>query len=181
MKTADFDYNLPPEKIAQTPVEPRHASRLLVLERSSGKIEHARFWEIGNFLDPGDLLVINQTRVIPARMYALKDTGGKIEILLINKNAENIWEVLVGGKRMEAGKRFSIIGGPQGEILEALDGSRRLVQFDKPIELFFKTAGHVPTPPYIHETLLDGERYQTVYANVPGSAAAPTAGLHFTQ
>ena len=181
MKTSDFDYTLPPEMIAQTPVEPRHAARLLVLERRTGKMEHTRFREIGSYLEPGDLLVVNQTRVIPARMYARKSSGGKIEVLLLNKKGETTWEVLVGGKRMDAGKSFSVIGGPQGTILEVLEGSRRMVQFDEQIEPFLNTAGHVPLPPYIHETLQDRERYQTVYAAMPGSAAAPTAGLHFTR
>lgn len=180
MKTSDFDYNLPVERIAQTPIEPRHASRLLALQRSSGTLEHATFWELDRFLKPGDLLVINQTRVIPARIFGRKSSGGRVELLLLRRVDATVWEALAGGKRMLAGKRITIEGGPQAEIIEVLDGSRRLVRFDEPIEPFLPVIGQMPLPPYIHERLDDPERYQTVYATQSGSAAAPTAGLHFT-
>jgi S-adenosylmethionine:tRNA ribosyltransferase-isomerase len=180
MKTSDFDYYLPPERIAQTPVEPRHASRLLVLHREQDTLEHATFWDIGNYLNPGDLLVINQTRVIPARLYAHKPTGGKVEILLLRRVNDDIWEALVGGKKLLAGQRVQVDNGPQVEVVEALEGSRRLVRFAQPIEPFLPNVGQVPLPPYIHTPLSDPERYQTVYARDTGSAAAPTAGLHFT-
>lgn len=180
MKTSDFDYNLPVERIAQTPIEPRHASRLLALQRSSGTLEHATFWELDRFLKPGDLLVINQTRVIPARIFGRKSSGGRVELLLLRRVDATVWEALAGGKRMLAGKRITIEGGPQAEIIEVLDGSRRLVRFDEPIEPYLPVIGQMPLPPYIHERLDDPERYQTVYATQSGSAAAPTAGLHFT-
>jgi S-adenosylmethionine:tRNA ribosyltransferase-isomerase len=180
MKTTDFEYHLPPERIAQTPVEPRHASRLLVLDRSKPELEHRRFLDLGEYLRPGDLLVINRTRVIPARIFANKDTGGRVEILLLRRQDELTWEALVGGKRMNAGKGFQVENGPSGMVTVDLEGSRRLVRFDMPIETSLNQAGQMPLPPYIHERLSDPERYQTVYAQTPGSAAAPTAGLHFT-
>ena len=180
MKTSDFDYDLPPEFIAQTPIEPRDSSRLLVLKRDAGTLEHRIFGEIGQYMRPGDLLVLNQTRVIPARIYARKLTGGRVELLLLRREDDLTWETLVGGKGLEAGKRVEVEDGPAAEIVEALDGSRRRVRFSEPIEPYFPRVGHVPLPPYIHAPLKDPERYQTVYAHDPGSAAAPTAGLHFT-
>ncbi len=180
MKTSDFDYHLPEDRIAQTPVEPRHASRLLVLDRESGAVQHTTFWHIGEYLRPGDLLVINQTRVIPARLSALKDTGGRVEVLLLRRVDLLTWEALVGGKRMKTGRQLTIAGGPKAEVVAELGGSRRLVRFAEPVEPYLAQAGQMPLPPYIHERLDDPERYQTVYARQPGSAAAPTAGLHFT-
>jgi S-adenosylmethionine:tRNA ribosyltransferase-isomerase len=180
MKTSDFDYFLPPDRIAQTPIEPRHASRLLVLRRNNPELEHTRFWNVGEFLSPGDLLVINQTRVIPARIFAHKPTGGKVEILLLKRVDAVTWEALVGGKGLVAGRFLQVENGPQAEISEVLEGSRRLVRFAEPVEPFLVKAGQMPLPPYIHTPLSDPERYQTVYATQPGSAAAPTAGLHFT-
>ena len=181
MKTSDFDYELPPERIAQTPVEPRHASRLLVLDRASGSLEHSTFWEIGEFLDPGDLLVINRTRVIPARIFARKlPGGGRVEILLLRRIDACDWEALVGGKGLQVGRRLQIDQGPAVEIAETREGSRRVVRFAEPVEPYLEAIGHVPLPPYIHTSLENPERYQTVYAREPGSAAAPTAGLHFT-
>jgi len=126
------------------------------------------------------LLVLNQTRVIPARMYALKETGGRVELLLLRRRDELTWEALVGGKGLRVGKLVKVEDGPQAEIMEVLDGSERLIKFSEPIEPYFSKVGNVPLPPYIHEKLNDPERYQTVYARKPGSAAAPTAGLHFT-
>jgi S-adenosylmethionine:tRNA ribosyltransferase-isomerase len=206
VKTSDFNYNLPPEYIAQTPIEPRDSSRLLVMKRDTGILEHRVFREIGQFLHSGDLLVVNRTRVIPARIYARKLTGGKVEILLLRREDLLTWECLVGGKGLGAGKQLivesddSVLWGKReipnseefeiragnvdfrliAEIIEVLDGSRRRVRFAEPIEPFFSRVGHIPLPPYIHEPLKDPERYQTVYARIPGSAAAPTAGLHFT-
>ena len=195
MKTSDFDYNLPESSIAQTPVEPRDSSRLLVLHRNSGELAHRTFREVGDYLHPGDLLVLNQTRVIPARIYGRKETGGRVEILLLRRRDELTWESLVGGKGLRVGKKLFVesgdssrrgqkpISGALGlyaEIIELLDGSERLIRFSEPIEPYFSKVGNVPLPPYIHEKLNDPERYQTVYAREPGSAAAPTAGLHFT-
>jgi S-adenosylmethionine:tRNA ribosyltransferase-isomerase len=180
MKTSDFDYDLPPELIAQTPAEPRDHSRLLVLDRSSGAIQHACFYQLGDFLRPGDLLVLNRTRVIPARLYARKETGGQVELLLLRRVDDHIWETLVGGKGLVRGRQLTVDNGPKAEIIEELDGSRRFVRFAEPIEPYFDRAGHAPLPPYIHTPLADPERYQTVYAQALGSVAAPTAGLHFT-
>lgn len=180
MKTFDFDYNLPESSIAQTPVEPRDSSRLLVLHRDTREIEHRIFRDIGEYLRAGDLLVLNQTRVIPARIYARKETGGRVELLLLRRRDELTWEALVGGKGLRVGKFVKVEDGPEAEIVEMLDSSERLIKFSEPIEPYFSKVGNVPLPPYIHETLSDPERYQTVYAREPGSAAAPTAGLHFT-
>ncbi|RPH73949.1 tRNA preQ1(34) S-adenosylmethionine ribosyltransferase-isomerase QueA [bacterium] len=212
MQTSDFDYHLPETSIAQTPVEPRDSSRLLVLHRDTGELEHRIFRDVGDYLRPGDLLVLNQTRVIPARIYARKETGGRVELLLLRRRDELTWEALVGGKGLRVGKRLFLesddlhlhwravpVSSPQGtsrqdkevistsgdvgvraEIVEILNGSERLIRFSEPIEPYFAKVGHVPLPPYIHEKLDDPERYQTVYAREPGSAAAPTAGLHFT-
>lgn len=180
MRTADFDYHLPVEYIAQTPIEPRHAARLLVMRRSCEELEHSTFWEIGQHLLPGDVLVINQTRVIPARLYARKNSGGRVELLLLRRVNEHAWEALVGGKRLVAGKRLQIEAGPEAEIVAALDGSRRLIKFCEPIEPYLQRVGKMPLPPYIHAYPQDPQRYQTVYASSPGSVAAPTAGLHFT-
>jgi S-adenosylmethionine:tRNA ribosyltransferase-isomerase len=180
MKTSDFDYHLPASSIAQTPAEPRDASRLLVLHRDTGELEHRVFREVEEYLQAGDLLVLNQTRVIPARLYARKETGGRVELLLLRRLDPLTWEALVGGKGLRVGKRVKVEAGPEAEILEILEGSERVIQFSEPIEPYFSKVGNVPLPPYIHEKLSDPERYQTVYAREPGSAAAPTAGLHFT-
>jgi S-adenosylmethionine:tRNA ribosyltransferase-isomerase len=180
MKTSDFDYNLPESSIAQTPAEPRDSSRLLVLHRDTGELEHRIFRDVSDYLRAGDLLVLNQTRVIPARIYARKETGGRVELLLLRRRDELTWEALVGGKGLRVGKTIKVEDGPQAEIFEILDGSERLIKFFEPIEPYFSKVGNVPLPPYIHEKLSDPERYQTVYAREPGSAAAPTAGLHFT-
>lgn len=181
LSTADFDYDLPQEQIAQTPVEPRHDSRLLVLNRANRRLEHTHFWHIDRYLHAGDLLVINETRVIPARIYAKKiPGGGKAELLLLKKQDSQTWTALGGGKGLNVGRKLSIAEDLNAEILQVLWGSERLVRFDKPIEPYLEQVGHVPLPPYIHKQLDDPERYQTVYAKQPGSAAAPTAGLHFT-
>jgi S-adenosylmethionine:tRNA ribosyltransferase-isomerase len=187
LRTSDFDYDLPAGYIAQTPLEQRDQSRLLILDRHTGDFRHAIFRDIGNYLRQGDILVLNETRVIPARLFARKvPSGGKVEILLLRKRDEHTWEALVGGKGLTVGKQLKVSAlvpedkTPTGEIIEDLSGSERLIQFDQELEPFFPIIGHVPLPPYIHTTLQDPERYQTVYANNPGSAAAPTAGLHFT-
>lgn len=181
MKTSDFDYDLPESSIAQTPVEPRDSSRLLVVNRHTGDLEHRLFRDVLDYLNPGDLLVLNQTRVIPARIFAHKPTGGRVELLLLRRRDALTWEALVGGKGLRAGSLLEVENGPRAEIIEILDGPERLIRFSEAIEPFFSAVGNVPLPPYIHERLTDPERYQTVYAREPGSAAAPTAGLHFTQ
>ncbi|MBE0672846.1 MAG: tRNA preQ1(34) S-adenosylmethionine ribosyltransferase-isomerase QueA [Anaerolineales bacterium] len=180
MKTSDFDYHLPESSIAQTPVEPRDSSRLLVLHRDSGQMDHRIFRDLSLFLRPNDLLILNRTRVIPARIFAKKETGGKVELLLLRRRDELTWEALVGGKGLHMGKKVTVENGPQAEIMEILDGSERLIKFSEPIEPYFPKVGNIPLPPYIHEKLSDPERYQTVFAKEMGSAAAPTAGLHFT-
>jgi len=152
-----------------------------VLNRSDRSLEHSRFWDIDRFLLPGDLLVINETRVIPARIFAHKQPGGgKAELLLLKKMDSDTWRALAGGKGLVVGRKLSIDDGPDAEIIEVLEGAERLVRFENPIEPFLEHVGHVPLPPYIRRQLDDPERYQTVYAREPGSAAAPTAGLHFT-
>lgn len=187
MRTSDFDYELPAKFIAQSPLEQRDHSRLLILDPYSGEIQHGSFLNIGDYLKPGDMLVLNETKVIPARLFARKiATGGKVELLLLRKRDELTWEALVGGKGLIVGKQLQVQSGdtvenvPKGVIIEELEGSERLIRFDQPLEPFFDKIGHVPLPPYIHLKLTDPERYQTVYAIKPGSAAAPTAGLHFT-
>jgi S-adenosylmethionine:tRNA ribosyltransferase-isomerase len=181
MKTEDFAYDLPAEFIAQTPIEPRDHSRLLVLERNTGKISHHHFFEIGQFLRPKDLLVVNETRVFPARFFGSKlPGGGRVELLLLKKLDDLTWECLVGGSGMKPGRQIQVIEGPITEVLEDLGESRRLMRFVEPIEGAFDRAGHVPLPPYIHAYKGDPERYQTVFNKTLGSAAAPTAGLHFT-
>jgi S-adenosylmethionine:tRNA ribosyltransferase-isomerase len=180
MQTSSFDYPLPESSIAQTPLEPRDSSRLLVLHRDSGQLEHRIFREIGDYFRAGDLLVLNQTRVIPARIFARKPTGGRVELLLVRRRDLLRWEALVGGKGLRVGSKLRVDDGPEATILEFLDGAERLLFFSEPIEPYFPKVGHVPLPPYIHEKLTDPERYQTVYARDSGSAAAPTAGLHFT-
>ncbi len=180
MKTSDFDYHLPESSIAQTPAEPRDSSRLLVLHRDSDDVEHRLFRDLSLFLQPNDLLILNQTRVIPARIFAKKETGGKVELLLLRRRDELTWEALVGGKGLRVGKKVAVENGPQAEIIEILAGSERLIKFSEPIEPYFSKVGNIPLPPYIHEKLSDPERYQTVFAKEAGSAAAPTAGLHFT-
>lgn len=181
MKTSDFDYDLPPEMIAQTPIEPRDASRLMVLDRSSDRVIHTHFHQLGNYLKEGDLLVINETRVIPARLKGRKiPSGGKVEVLLLAWRENHTWEALVGGKGLVEGRRIQMDGGIEAEVIEVLSGPRRLIRFAEPVEAILEDIGEMPLPPYIHTPLEKAERYQTVYARVSGSAAAPTAGLHFT-
>ncbi|NPV56514.1 MAG: tRNA preQ1(34) S-adenosylmethionine ribosyltransferase-isomerase QueA [Anaerolineae bacterium] len=180
MRTNDFDYDLPTERIAQTPIEPRHASRLMVIRRDSPAIDHSTFWELDRYLRAGDLLVLNQTRVLPARIHAHKPTGGKAEMLLLKRIDPLRWTALVGGKRLKQGMILSIPGGATALIEAELEGAERVIQFSEPVENYLDSIGEMPLPPYIHTRLKDRERYQTVYASQNGSAAAPTAGLHFT-
>jgi len=180
MLTSDFDYDLPLDRIAQTPIEPRHNARLMILRRGQALIEDSIFKNLANYLTPGDLLVINQTRVIPARLFARKPTGGKVELLLLKRLATGEWEALVGGRHLHTGTRLTVEDGPEVEISAEMEGSRRILKFLQPVEGLLPSLGEMPLPPYIHTRLTDPERYQTVYAQQIGSAAAPTAGLHFT-
>lgn len=181
MKTSDFDYKLPKKHIAQFPLEPRDSSKLMLLNRSTGKRLHSHFRNIGDFLEPGDLLVVNRSRVIPARLFARKlPTGGKVELLLLDRISPGRWKALVGGKGLHKGKFVELENGLRAEIVKELTAAQRILQFEQPLGETLSALGHVPLPPYIHETLEDSERYQTVYAKESGSAAAPTAGLHFT-
>lgn len=185
MNTSDFYYDLPKELIAQTPVEPRDSSRLLVLGRNSGNIEHKHFYDIIDYLDEGDCLIANDSRVIPARIFGTKDTGANVEFLLLKQVSGNKWETLCKpGKKAKAGAKFTFGGGiMEAEVVEVKDDGNRIVNF-KCDENFFAALdkiGQMPLPPYITEKLKDKERYQTVYSNELGSAAAPTAGLHFTE
>ncbi|NMC80142.1 MAG: S-adenosylmethionine:tRNA ribosyltransferase-isomerase, partial [Chloroflexi bacterium] len=134
MKTSDFDYYLPPECIAQTPVEPRHAARLLVLHRDSSALEHTTFWQVGDYLRPGDVLVVNQTRVIPARLFGRKPTGGRVEVLLLKQEDECTWKALVGGKRLVSSKKLTFDNDLSAEIVAELRGSGRLVRFSEPVQ-----------------------------------------------
>ena len=181
MKLSDFDYELPEHFIAQEPVEPRDSSRLMVLNRADGTITHTVFREIGKFLKAGDLLVANQTRVLPARLFARKiPTGGKVEILLLRREAPAQWQALVRGRGLVAGKQLELPNGLTAEIIAVLDGPVRRIRFSRPLDDALMRLGQVPLPPYIHRPLENPERYQTVFARELGSAAAPTAGLHFT-
>jgi len=187
VKTVEFDYELPPELIAQTPLEPRDASRLMVLDRRSGEITHRHFCDLPEYLRPDDLLIHNESRVFPARLFARKPTGGKVEILLLRQRTGDTWEALVKGKRVQVGMRLILLDGsddePAGveaEVTEAGERGMRVLAFGQPVLPLAERAGVTPLPPYIHTPLADAERYQTVYARVQGSAAAPTAGLHFT-
>ena len=164
VRTSVFDYDLPKHMIAQAPIEPRDASRLLVLDRRDGRIQHRVFRDIDEYLHRGDLLVLNQSRVIPARLYGQKPTGGRVELLLIRKQDDTTWQVLLGGKGMSAGKVIEIEPGFEARVISDLGGSQRLVRFTAPIEGLLEKVGHVPLPPYIHRDLTDPERYQTVYA-----------------
>lgn len=186
MQTSDFDYNLPEELIAQTPVEPRDHSRLMVVHRSTGELEHRHFYDIIDYLHAGDALVINETRVIPARLLGVKeDTGVPVEILLLRRHNTTDWEALVRpGRRLKPGAVCVFGDGLlRCEILdnvEEIGGRNVRFHFDGVFEELLDRLGEMPLPPYIHEKLADRSRYQTVYARAEGSAAAPTAGLHFT-
>lgn len=182
MNLSEFDYDLPESFIAQTPIEPRDASRLLVMDRQTGAVEHRAFTDIVDLLDPGDVLVLNTTRVIPARLPAHKaETGGAVEILLLRQIDDRRWQALVGGRNTVPGLVLQIANSTTtATITEVLEGAERLVEFSQPINDLLLEIGETPLPPYIHTHLEDGERYQTIYSREEGSAAAPTAGLHFT-
>ena len=185
MKTSDFYYDLPHELIAQTPLKDRSSSRLLSVDKLSGDLRHGTFTDILNYINPGDCLVVNNTRVIPARLYGVKEgTGGKIEFLLLSRKEDDVWEVILKpGKKAKPGARFVFGEGLlTAEILDTVNDGNRLVKFyyDGLWENVLDRLGEMPLPPYITEHLDDKERYQTVYSKHEGSAAAPTAGLHFT-
>lgn len=185
MKVSDFDYELPEELIAQTPLEKRDESRLLVYHRISKQAEHKVFKDIVEYLNPGDCLVINDTKVLPARLLGEReDTGGKMEFVLLHRESDDTWRVLVKpGKRAHIGARFTFGNGLlKAEVLSATEEGGRIVRFffEGVFEEVLDQVGIMPLPPYIHEELKDKNRYQTVYAKYEGSAAAPTAGLHFT-
>ena len=186
MKTSDFYYDLPQELIAQTPIEPRDASRLLVLGRQSGELCHRHFRDIADYLEPGDCLVLNDSRVLPARLFGVKeDTGAHVEFLLLTRREGDAWEALAGpGRRAKPGSRFSFGGGVlRAEVLDVLEGGNRLLRFSYDEGNFYELldkVGTMPLPHYITAELKDQERYQNVYSRERGSAAAPTAGLHFT-
>jgi S-adenosylmethionine:tRNA ribosyltransferase-isomerase len=185
MKTSDFYYDLPQELIAQEPLKVRSDSRLMTLDKVSGKIQHKRFYEIADMLNEGDTLILNDTKVLPARLYGVKeDTGGAIEFLLLHKHTLDTWEVILKpGRRAKPGSRFVFGDGElKAEILEVINDGNRLVRFEYEgvFEEVLDRLGEMPLPPYITKKLEDKNRYQTVYAKHPGSAAAPTAGLHFT-
>ena len=179
MRTSDFDYHLPRDLIAQTPIEPRDHSRLMVVRRSTGELEHCRFHEIGRYLRSGDLLVLNNSRVIPARLRGRRlGTGGAVEVLLLHRAGAGEWKALVKpGRRLRPGAGFEV-DGVEGQVLEDTGGGTRLISLSD--EEVIQRAGETPLPPYIDAPLADPERYQTVYASAEGSAAATTAGLHFT-
>lgn len=186
MKTSDFYYDLPEELIAQDPSERRDASRLLVINRKTGQREHKVFHDITDYLVPGDCLVINNTKVIPARLLGQrKETGGKVEVLLLKRKGNDIWETLVKpGKKARPGDKLVFGGGLlDAEVLEVIDDGNRLVKFEYNgiFEEILDRLGQMPLPPYITHKLKDKNRYQTVYAKYEGSAATPTAGLHFTE
>ncbi len=187
MLKSDFYFDLPKELIAQTPIEPRNASRLLTLDRNSGKVGHRMFTDLYTLLKPGDLLVLNDSRVLPARILGVSEkTGSPMEFLLLAQKQQNEWEVLVRpGKRARPGSKFIFGEGLlRAEVLEILDDGNRLVRFSYDTGSFYanlEQIGQMPLPPYITEKLDDPERYQTVYSKELGSAAAPTAGLHFTE
>ena len=185
MKTSDFFYELPPELIAQEPLERRDSSRLMVLDKTTGSVEHRHFYDIYDMLNPGDALILNDTRVIPARLYGAKEgTGGAIEFLLLTKHSLDTWEVILRpGRKAKPGARFVFGNGElKAEVIDVINDGNRLVRFEYEgvFENVLDRLGEMPLPPYITKKLEDKNRYQTVYARHDGSAAAPTAGLHFT-
>ena len=185
MKTSDFFYNLPEELIAQTPVEPRNSSRLMILSRDSGAVEHKHFYNLPEFLKPGDCLVLNDTRVLPARMYGVReDTGAVVEFVLLRQHGNMLWECLAGpGKKAKEGYKFKFSDKLSATVTEVMPDGNRMIEFRCDGDFFtvLDEVGQMPLPPYIKEKLKDKERYQTVYSKEAGSAAAPTAGLHFTK
>lgn len=184
MKKSDFYYDLPEELIAQKPVFPRDSSRLLVLNKKTGELTHSSFHNIIDYLNPGDCLVLNNTRVLPARLYGVReDTGSVVEFVLLKQKGLLLWECLAGpGKKAKIGKRFKFTEELSCEVTDVLDDGNRIIKFECTGDFFtvLDKVGQMPLPPYIKEKLEDKERYQTVYSKELGSAAAPTAGLHFT-
>lgn len=185
MKTSDFYFELPQELIAQTPLERRDASRLLTLDKTTGEKRHLHFYDLPSLLRPGDCLVLNDSRVLPARLFGRRSGGGACEVLLLIDRGDKVWECLVRpGKKLRTGARITFGEGElTAQVVGEVEGGNRLVRFDYD-GIFLETLerlGKMPLPPYIKEELKDGERYQTVYSRVTGSAAAPTAGLHFTK
>jgi len=184
MLVTDFDYDLPQELIAQHPMEPRDHSRLLVVDKKTGEIEHKHFYDLVNYLKPGDVLVFNDTRVIPARLHGTKDTGAHVEVFLLTRRDATDWEVLVRpGKKLQVGAKINFSDELSCEVIEHTDFGGRVVRFkyEGIFEEILDRLGETPLPPYITAPLEDKERYQTVYNRERGSAAAPTAGLHFTK
>lgn len=181
-RTDEFDYNLPEEQIAQEPIEPRDMARLMVVRRDTGEISHHIFRDLPRLLRPGDVLVANDSRVIPARLFARKPTGGRVEILLLVRRDAVTWEALVRGHRVRPGLTLHLERAPDitADVLDYTPAGGRVLRFSHPLNGLLSLVGQVPLPPYIHRPLEDPERYQTVYAREEGSAAAPTAGLHFT-
>lgn len=184
MKTSDFFYDLPEELIAQTPLERRDNSRLMVLNRETGEISHRHFFDITDYLNEGDCLVLNNTRVLPARIYGVREeTGAVVEFLLLKQVGKNLWECLAGpGKKAKIGRSFKFSQRLSGTVCDITEEGNRIVEFTARGEFYecLDEVGQMPLPPYIKEKLSDMERYQTVYSKELGSAAAPTAGLHFT-
>lgn len=182
MKLSDFDYDLPVEFIAQEPLEPRDSSKLMILDKKTGEIKHRIFHEIVDYLNAGDVLVMNNTRVIPARLAAHKvETQGKAEVLLLRQLNETDWVVMVGGRRILKDTELGFEGSTvTAQVIEELHESQRVVRFSQAVNDLLEDLGEMPLPPYIHHRIDDEERYQTVYSRHKGSAAAPTAGLHFT-
>jgi len=182
MNVTDFDYDLPEHFIAQEPASPRDSSKLMVLHRQTDMLTHHIFSDIIDMLHPNDVLVMNNTRVIPARLQAFKaETGGKVEILLLKQLDAIRWQVLIGGRNVHIGMHLAFESTDiTCQVVENLDASERIVEFSQPVNDLLVEIGEMPLPPYIHTQLEDGERYQTIYSKIEGSAAAPTAGLHFT-
>lgn len=185
MKKSDFYYDLPKELIAQTPVEPRDSSRMMVFNKKNGDIQHRHFYELKEFLKKGDCLVLNDTRVLPARLYGIRtDTGAVVEFVLLKQKSQLLWECIAGpGKKAKVGNEFRFSDKLSAVVEEVLDDGNRILRFVCDGEFFavLDEVGQMPLPPYITEKLADRERYQTVYSRELGSAAAPTAGLHFTE
>lgn len=189
MQKSDFYYDLPEELIAQTPIEPRDSARLMVIDKTTGEINHKNFYDLDNILSPGDCLILNDTRVLEARLFAITENDSTVEVLLLNphKNKNDVWEVLTGpGKKAKVGTKLTFSDELSGTVIDVLEGSgNRLIEFKHKGDFYDIIAkiGTMPLPHYIHEKLMDNERYQTVYNDKAkaGSAAAPTAGLHFTE
>ena len=185
MKRTDFYFYLPEDRIAQTPLDKRDESRLMLLDRKTGAVQHRRFFQLPEFLNPGDCLVLNDTRVLPARLFGKRPTGGAVEVVLLRDRGDSVWECLTRpGRKTHRGAELVFGDGElKGTVIDEIEGGNRLIKFDyKGIFLeVLEKLGHMPLPPYIHEELKDAERYQTVYSRALGSAAAPTAGLHFTK